>query len=348
MASEETDVVGQTSTEVGEGLLQEAFMGGGNSNAAAMASEFARMHETETVLATREARFDANGVSVNDPLTENEAQLMVVPSGKRLVSMKPFIDEWRKFPERKKGCATLTDVDSFVSHVKRTATENTVIFGDTTLNAAKLLAVYDYNLAQDKSGEARHLEHRAQYAFPYSDEWLAWTMRQGEQRLMSMKEFAEFLEERVIDVVDQKTIKEAKWAGSLGEKMQLQLGIEFASPSRLIQISRHLSINVKNEFQEAVDTQGGAKNFSFKSSNTDDRGGPVSIEGGFLIRIPVFRGDAAWDIPVQLRYRTVENKLKFFYQVYRMDLHFFEAVKRTCAKVATDTGVMVLMGTPER
>lgn len=331
---------------VSEGLLQGAHMSTAG-NTAALIDAFARLHDASRVVLSRETGVDDEG-NPTPAMTEREAEVMIIPSGKRVVSMKPFLDEYREFPERKIGLAKLTDVASFCAHVKRTATANTVLFGDDTLNAAKLIALYDYNLAQDGGdGAARHMEHAACYEFPYSDEWKAWRERQGAARAMGMKEFAEFLEGRVMDVADQATLTAKEWEGSIGEKMQEMLGVRFANAARLVSISRSIHMNVRNEFSEAVDTEGGAQNFVFKENRTDKFGSPFEIEGGFLIRIPVFRGDAPWVIPVQLRHRVIESRLVFFYEIYRMDLHFFEAVKRTCVKVSADTGRPVLMGLPE-
>jgi hypothetical protein len=165
--------------------------------------------------------------------------------------------------------------------------------------------------------------------------------------MMGMKKFAEFLEDRIMDVADRTKISDKDWEGSIGQRMAEQLGIGFASPSRLVGLSRNLTINVRNTFEEAQDLGGGVQNFTFKEARTDTFGAPVEIESAFLIKIPVFRGDEPWVIPVQFRHRIIDGKVHFFYTVYRMDLHFFEAVKRACQKVKTDTGLPVLMGLPE-
>lgn len=344
MADQELDQV-SGAAEVGEGLLQGSFEPG-KSNTEALSETFARFHETEMLAVSREGYLDDEGTPVEAP-TENECHVLILPSGKRAVSVKPFLDQYRKFPERKTGLATLTDVDSFVEHVKRTATGETVIFGDQTLNLAKLIAVYDYNKPEADKGLARHMEHCAEYRFPHSDEWIAWHGRQGEKNIMPMKAFAEFIEDRIMDVVDPTKATPKEWEGSIGQRMQEQLGITYATPSRLVSISRSLSINVNNAFEESVDLDNGVKNFTFKETRTGSFGAPVEIESAFLIRIPVFRGDKPWVIPVQFRHRVIDGKVHFFYTVYRMDLHYLESVKRTCDKVKHDTGRPLLMGLPE-
>jgi len=301
-----------------------------HSEAAALSEVYQRFHETEAIPLEHIAEDGTDS-----------PHILIVPAGKRAISLKPFRDQYLTRPERQRGIARFTELASFVSHVKRTKTEDTVLFAEIDVDDAKIVAVYDYN-APGHGNAPGWQQHRAEYSFPFSDEWKAWKEQEGEARAMSMQKFAEFLERRVMDVALPAAVE----AGSLADKMQKQLEIEFASPSRLLQISKNISINQTDAFVEAVDLQGGAKNFSFKQKNTDAAGAPFKIEGGFLIRIPVFRGDKSWIIPVQLRYRN-NGGVRFFYDVYRMDMHFYESVKAACELVNKETELEVLMGSPE-
>ncbi len=338
MANNPNEQTDQVQPDPKQGVLEGTLMESAPqpSETSALAKTIQDLHETEAIPLFHE----------DEETGEDIPHALVLPAGKRLISVKPFRDQYLKTPERLRGTAQFTELASFIAHVNRTKNPDTLLFGDATNNSAKLIAVYDYHAAGENP-KPTWQEHRAEYAFPISDEWKAWKGREGEANKMSMQKFAEFLESRVVDVA----LPSAMVDGSIADQMQKQLGVEFASPSRLIQISKNIALNVDQQFVEASDAQGGAKNFSFIEKNKDGAGAPFKIESGFLINIPVFRGDKRWIIPVQLRYRKPTDGAKgimFFYDVYRMDLHFFESVKAACKKVSEETKLEVLMGTPER
>lgn len=296
----------------------------GENSLRVLAQQLTELHETEVTLTKRGS--------------EDEAAVMVLPVGRRVVSMLPFLEEQREKPKRIRGRAKLAAPESFIEHVKRFKEDNTAIFADVLSSPPKLVARYDYH---DK-GDPRWQEHSAQYDFPLSKEWEAWCKQDGEGRMMSMETFAFFLEQRIIDVLHPTTVED-----KLVNEISSLLQIDWATPQQLLQLSKSLHVNTESKLTEVTDTQGGKKNFSFTERDSDAKGQDLVLPGGFLIRVSVFEGSTPWVIPVLLRYRKPGGKAHFFYEIYRRDVHLMESMRETCARVSKETDVPLFYGKPE-
>ena len=158
--------------------------------------------ENEAVIAAAEKYFEDVSLDLtNEDGSAAPPFIVSVPKGRELHSVKKFLDEYLKAPERKRGTATFTTIDSFVEHVNRTKDADSLIFADDNPRAPGLLAVYDYNTAK---GDPRFGQHRAAYTFPLSDQWSAWVKAEA-SGAMTLEKFAEFLEDRIVDVIDPAT-----------------------------------------------------------------------------------------------------------------------------------------------
>src|SRR4051812_31147231 len=60
------------------------------------------------------------------------------PAGRAVRTLKALQDEYRLFPERRKGTVRITAVDSFVEIVERFKNPDSVIFADTTQASPRL------------------------------------------------------------------------------------------------------------------------------------------------------------------------------------------------------------------
>jgi hypothetical protein len=76
------------------------------------------------------------------------------------------------------GTIKIATLDSFIEVAKRFCDSDSVLFGDPTMTAPRLTAVFnlqppggDQITGLDGIGVARHGDHRAVYDFPLSDEW---------------------------------------------------------------------------------------------------------------------------------------------------------------------------------
>lgn len=266
-------------------------------------------------------------------------KIAAIPDGRRLFGLKPLLDEYLTAPERKKGTATLTTLASFSDHVNRHKDADTVVFADDTPGSPKLLAVFDYN-RQGADGAPRFGEHRAHYAFPLSEEWQAWTRAAAGE--MQQRVFADFLEDRIADVLAPGS------AGKAAEEMAALLGFPLASPQRLLELSRGLSIKVENKVTNAVTVSTGEARLAFEETHKDGEGGELKVPGGFAIAIPVCRAGTAYKIAVRLRYRVERGVVLWRLVPHRTDLVLKDAIDQAVKDVAAATGLQIFFGTPER
>lgn len=272
-----------------------------------------------------------------------DAKVLVAAKGTEVTSIKELLDEWRDAPERIRGTANFTELDSFIRHVRRFHDEGSALFADRNPAAPSLIAVYDYHPEVDGAEmagvTARFCQHRALYSFPLSDEWKAWTSQNAAP--MNQAAFAEFLENRLADVVDPLHALES--SRSIIDKLLCK----FASPSRLLDLAKGMSMRVESIVVGAQNQQSGESTIRFETSHKDDRGGPLEVPGAFLVQVPVFRGDPVYQLAARLRYRVREGKVTWWFDLYRAAETLDHAFGEACKRAEKDTEVPLFMGTPE-
>jgi hypothetical protein len=155
--------------------------------------------DTEALAAFVKDQLEPTLVDVNSGTSET-ASVMVVPKGWELKSVKPFLDENREHPERRKGRATLTDLESFIEHVKRFASPASAIFLVRDKSGAPfLVSVLDYH-SPGADSPAGWCQHRGEYAFPLDPTWVAWTALHDKPQPQA--QFCAFLDEHLGDMRD--------------------------------------------------------------------------------------------------------------------------------------------------
>lgn len=280
-------------------------------------------------------------VEFTDPLSGVVAPALVGKEGIKPVPASIF-DEYLAAPRFRRGTATLTDLDSFIGHVNRFKSEESVVFANDDRARPGLAAVLDYHPAGSESAPAFG-RHKSTFAFPLSDEWKAWQAHDKEA--MSLTDFAQFLEDRIVDVEhpadatfsDERT---NDFIDKLGGKGRL------ASPTRLLELSQGLSINENSTVKEASRLQSGEGHVVFESEHVDANGLAVDIPSMFVLTIPVFKNGAYYRVLARLRYR-VRGGVTFWYELWRTDLVFDHAFKEALDKVRQETSLPVLLGSPE-
>lgn len=272
--------------------------------------------------------------------TAEGTPLVVVPKGKQVFDLKPYLDKFRPFPERKVGTALLTTLDAFIAHANRFKDAESAIFLDDEkdIPGPRFISVFDYH--EKAGGRARHGQHRGIYAFPLSAEWCAWTKGAGVE--MAQGDFAVFLEDRIPDVLAP---------ASVGEKTRAfaeAAGIQVAAPARLLELSRGLSIKVDTQVAQHVNLSTGESQILFKEEHSSgDAASSLKVPSGFAIQIPVVRGGPAYQIPVRLRYRVSGGRVLWKYALYRTDLIFEEMLSEALEQVAAETALPLFRGRPE-
>lgn len=272
-------------------------------------------------------------LEVTDPGTHETVPFAVVPRGVDLRSLKPFAEEHLEAPRRIEGTARFDDLASFIAHASRFKTGSSAIFADRKEEA--LTSVLDYH----GPGQPRFGKHRGVYEFPASDEWSAWIA--ADDRTFDQQAFAEFLEERIIDVVDPASLGQ-----STSEALR-SFGASPATPSRLLELSHGLSIHVSTKVTNATRLASGESTLAFEQTHADKYGGELKIPGAFVVAVPVFRHGAIYQIPVRLRYRVNAGSITWTLKLHGADRAFDHAFREASEQAANATGLPLFYGRPE-
>lgn len=284
-------------------------------------------------------------VTVKSPDGKRSAELLITLDAQgahEVHGVKGDLDEYLTAPERRMGTAILADLDSFIAHTKRFADADSVLFADPTRTDPSLTAVLDYHRA-GADAAPRFGQHRSLYKFPLSDQWKEWTAKNGSGNAFGQGPFAEFIENRILDIIDPSTASDSV------KTFVRAIGGTLAGPSKLMELSRGLSIRVGAKLNQAVNLGTGEAQFTFVSEHQDETGAPLKVPGAFVIAIPVFRGDAPYQIPVRLRYRVREggSTVMWYYEMARVDESFDDAFRIAVNRAAKETNLPALTGKPE-
>lgn len=236
------------------------------------------------------------------------------------------LDARRPTPVRRKGTATLAELESFVEHVNRFKGPATVAFADVA--RFRVAAIFDYNpagSASERDGDklAGWMEHRAVYVCPRSPEWVAWTERDG--RPMTQTEFADFVEARLEDLR----------SGSKDD---------YPKPVDVLAMARNLMVRTSGTFQRTIDPTTGTGTLIAKTEHGAES---TKIHRAFLLGLRVFEGGELYAVEARVRFSLVEGRPAFSYQLYRRAELERDAFADVRAKVAEGTQVPVYAGAAE-
>jgi|SRR6185295_16499080 len=271
------------------------------------------------------------------------ASVLVVPKGKEVKSLKPFLDEYLAVPERKTGTTMLTTLADFGEFVNRHKTQDSIVFvNDANQAKPQMVAIFNPHKAQARTDEDKDVgpdwqDHRAVYNFPLSDEWVAWKAMPADG--FSQVDFAIFLEDRIADV---GLAKEGGAVARFAEELQLKL----ATPAQLLTLSKGLAITVDAKASQQVNLGSGEASLSFIEEHKDSAGAPLRVPGAFAIDIPVFRSGQPFQIPVRLRYRMNSGRVRWFLTPQKLDQVFEAAIAEAQQITITRTGLPVFRGAP--
>ena len=109
---------------------------------------------------------------------------------------------------------------------------------------------------------------------------MAWTA--GADKWMSQEAFAEFVEARLVDVTDPAE------PGGAARSFADLLGVELATPNRVLELSRNLNVRVDAKVARVVNLSTGEGEMQYSEQHNGEYGNPVKIPGAFLLAIPVF------------------------------------------------------------
>lgn len=265
-------------------------------------------------------------------------EVLVLPEGLEAHSIKKYFDEHKSAPDRREGVAKLFDLESFVAHANRFKDEGSALFANPSVSNPAIRCVLDYHPA-GASAAPRFGRHIGLYEFPLSDEWKAWTSQNGKG--MGQKDFAVWLEDHVLEILSPEK------AGEIAKQLAEQVGIEFASPAKILELSRGFSVRSNAKVKQVNNLATGEVQVQYATEHQDEQGAPIKVPGGFLVALPVFRGGAVYQLGVRLRYRLQHGEVVWFFDIHRADRVFRHALDEACASAKDQTGLPLFLGSPE-
>lgn len=274
----------------------------------------------------------------------------ITKDGVKVIPISAY-EEYLPNPIRRKGAARMTDLDSFIALTNRHKNEESVIFANDSREAPGLTTVIDYHDRVDHHGEdalANFGEHEVTFRFPVSDEWKTWGGMNGQP--MEMAQFARFLEDNIINVMEPGLITFPEGDDPAKRFVTLLGGTDkIANASTLMDLATNLHVNETSIAGEVVRLNDGSGSITFQSDHqtTNAQGVKVVVPTMFALAIPVFRNDQAYRVFARLRYRKAGGKIIFSYELWRTDLVFDHAFDLAVEKVQEGTGLPVLIGSKE-
>lgn len=213
----------------------------------------------------------------------------------RIESLERYMPE----PLRPRARATFNEPRSFINYVMAHAEEGTHLFGDVTEAGGSFAAIIDYHLPTDKEtgGKqgAQWGEHTARLDLQTTPEWKRWLGNNAKP--FEQAQFAEFLEDNVRDVIRPSGAELFEVALTL----QAAKKVAFRSGMRLSNGEHQLT------YVEEIAGQAGAT-------------GQLQVPERFTIAVAPFEGTEPVEIEVRLRYRLMEGRVVFIYQMLRPDV----------------------------
>jgi len=248
---------------------------------------------------------------------EHGVPFVVVPEGCKVESLAGLIfNEYAERPVRKTGTITVLDAPSFCEYFTHFSDSFSRVFADET--KAKVLAVLDYHGAGDNA--PRWGKHRLDWTLRKSPEWIRWTAVSGEK--MSQVEFAEFLEDNAVDVVDPNA-------------------------ATMLEVARTLTAKAEVDFASAIRTANGGITLRYSEQVKGTYGsGDIEVPEQFSIAVPVFVGGDRARLVARLRYRIAGGKLTFWFDLLRADAAERAAFQGVRQYIADELKVVIINGVP--
>lgn len=237
------------------------------------------------------------------------------------------LERFAAAPDAKRGVFTFYSPASFAAYVNQQKTGATKIFTSNRFdkNAQALTvatAIFDaHGVALDNPNSAAGWHaHRAELSLRHTTIWQTWMA--FDQKHMSQKAFAEFIEDNVIDIIrpDHATMIE------VSKTFQATQSVNFKKSTRLDNGDIGLA------YEQTTEAKAGQK-------------GDIEIPGTFTIGIPMFDGTSAVTIEARLRHDIDGGNLKLWYALLRPDRVRDLTVEAVLANLETDTGLPSLLGT---
>lgn len=278
-----------------------------------------------------------------------------------------------KPPERAFGTAKADTLDSFIDMVKRHRVEGeTVIFATQVLSAAgaplaapSLRAVLNYHVRAEVRTQAGHGDHCVEYKFefaPFFRQWLAAV------RVIPQRDFSEFLQKHVYELMDPEDATEENEDGSLKTPdpdsvtyMVMMKSVNryarstvrprqvFAAPGDLMKLASALQATCRQTWAEVASDEWGNLSLTI----TDEKQAIVpdqklgAVPKLFLVSLEVFPGAGFQTLPARLKVEVKDGKLYLGAELIGVERLLGSAFLAALERVGKETDCPVYRGSME-
>lgn len=291
---------------------------------------------------------------ISSPDDSLGATVAILPDGKTLTDLKPFLDIWRDKPERIFGTSVHETLTSLLNHIEYHNSGRSACF--LSMADSKAVVIYDYHVGTEcvtADGDSINIPepnwrgHRAEYAFPLSREWRAWT--RNDRTKMTMAEFSAFIDDRITDLMQPPDLTGdlSPTDARIAELVNL-IGGRFGSPLRMRDLARGFTVNESAVASISSNPDTGEHNVVFRADHeTGEKVGEMAIPNLFAIAIPVFHLGPLYRVVARLRYRKAGAGINMIYELQDPDKVLEHAYQEAGEAIRADTGVPVFFGTGE-
>jgi uncharacterized protein YfdQ (DUF2303 family) len=212
-----------------------------------------------------------------------------------LVQIRPggsvhSLERLAPMPWRRRGTLTLETRDAFLTYLGLYRDPDTLVFAHR--DGLTLTAIVDYHRAGGEGG-ARFGEHRAILKLKHSVEWIAWTAMHHKKS--GQLEFAEFLEEHALEIVEP-------------------------DGATVLEIATNLEAKREAQFASAVVLQNGAHRFTYDETiRGSSRKGELDIPDKFTLALRPFEGGAPFRVEARFRYRVTDRGVVMWVALARLE-----------------------------
>lgn len=278
-----------------------------------------------------------------------------------------------KPPERAFGTAKADTLDSFIDMVKRHRVEGeTVIFATQVMSAAgappsapSLRAVLNYHVRAEVRTQAGHGDHCVEYKFefaPFFRQWLAAV------RVIPQRDFSEFLQKHVYELMDPEDATEENEDGSLKTPdpdsvtyMVMMKSVNryarstvrprqvFAAPGDLMKLASALQATCRQTWAEVASDEWGNLSLTI----TDEKQAIVpdqklgAVPKLFLVSLEVFPGAGFQTLPARLKVEVKDGKLYLGAELIGVERLLGSAFLAALERVGKETDCPVYRGSME-
>lgn len=247
-------------------------------------------------------------------VTSSDFPFVVIPDDHLVMDLEHTLLN----PMRTRATVAISAADSFIAYINKHKTDATSLYGSMGDKPSFIAVIDDHAPAV-----AAWREHKATYACPLSPEWRTWTNPLHNAKAKTQVDFARFIEDNLLDIVDP-------------------------SAAEVLAVSRTLEAKKSVSFSSGVRLDNGDVQFTFTEETKGTAGkGTIDIPERFGIAIPVFEGGDKYRIDARLRYRINDDgQLSMWYELERPHKVIEHATKEVWKAIAEGTGLPIINGNP--